>query len=296
MRWENFVGTFVGRERVGTHLLRLRFEIGGGTAAGYLPIEPGDESIAFYHSSDGTPLHARTSDDPEAMGGWEIADEERSIGHRNFTVRSFDPDTREMVVDIAEHGHGPAIEWFRAAEPGWRLLMAGPRSWYAPTTTVRHVLAGDLAALPALARIVEGTDPATRITAIVEILDRRDLSYLPEHPNLEIVEVIGSGNGVTPTRLSEALTQVELDDDTYCWFAGEAADIRAAKKHLRSLGWTRDRYTIVGYWRQNADQWTKDFEAKRPELVQVYQDALAAGNSAQEAADLYEAALEKAGL
>lgn len=296
MRWENFVGTFVGRERLAEHLLRLRFEIGDGTAAGYLPITPGDESIAFYLSADGEELHARRSDDPQALGGWEIVDEDRSVGHRNFSVRSFDPTTRTMVVDIAEHGHGPAIEWFRAAEPGWRLLMAGPRSWYAPTTTNHHILAGDLAALPALARIVEDTAAETRITAIVEVLDRSELSYLPEHPNLDIVEVMGSGNGVAPSRLSTALAQLEVGTDAYCWFAGEAADIRAAKKHLRASGWERRDYTIVGYWRENADQWTKSFEAKAPELVQVYQDALAAGRSAEEATDLYEAALEKAGL
>ena len=51
-----------------------------------------------------------------------------------------------MLVDVAEHGHGPAIDWFRAARPGWRLLAAGPRSWYDPAADAsRHVLAGDAA-------------------------------------------------------------------------------------------------------------------------------------------------------
>ena len=121
MKWENFVATLIGRERVAANLLRARLEIGSGTAHGYIPIEPGDEAVAFYFSGDGEELHARPSDNPGALGGWELADEERSVGHRNYTVRSYDPAAREMVVDFAEHPHGPAIDWLRRKPPFSRL-------------------------------------------------------------------------------------------------------------------------------------------------------------------------------
>ncbi|WP_226436371.1 siderophore-interacting protein [Rhodococcus yananensis] len=296
MKWENFVSTLVGSESVTANLLRLRFEIGGGTGPGYVPIAPGDEAVAFYFSGDGEELHARPSDNPAALGGWEIADEERSVGHRNYTVRAFDPSTRTMTVDVAVHDHGPAIDWFRAAEPGWRVLTAGPRSWYEPPAAGRHVLAGDLAALPALARILEATDESIPVTVIAEVLDRSDLDYLPARANTEIVELVGSGNGAAPTRLSSALTELDLPADAYCWFSGEAADIRAAKKHLRSLGWSRDRFDIVGYWREDAEKWAVKFEECGDELRRIYADALADGKSVEEAMDVYEEALEKAGL
>ncbi|BDH59217.1 siderophore-interacting protein [Tsukamurella sp. PLM1] len=118
MKWNDFVLTLTATSQVAANLLRLEFEVGGGTADGYVPIAPGDEAIAFYFSPDGDELVARQSDDPKALGGWEIADPERSAGHRNYTVRAYDPQTRRMLVDVAEHGHGPAIDWFRAARPG----------------------------------------------------------------------------------------------------------------------------------------------------------------------------------
>ncbi|MGN5238783.1 siderophore-interacting protein [Rhodococcus sp. SJ-3] len=297
MKWENFVATLVAREQVAAHLLRARLRIGEGTGNGYLPLAAADESVAFYLSHDGEELHARPSENPNALGGWEIVDEERSAGHRNYTVRSYDAESREMVVDFAEHEHGPAIEWLRAAEPGWRVLMAGPRSWHEPpSSATRHVLAGDLAALPAMARILEQAEPSVHVTVLAEVLDRSELEYLPARQNTDIVELVGSGNGVSRTRLSAALSELDLPADGYCWFSGEAADIRAAKKHLRSLGWSREQYDIVGYWREDAERWTAKFEEQGDELRAVYAAALAEGKSVEEAMDVYEAALEKVGL
>lgn len=298
MKWNDFVLTATGVSQVARNLLRLEFEVGEGSGEGYTPIAPGDESIAFYFSPDGAELRAVPSDDPKALGGWEIGDEDRSLGHRNYTVRSYDPGTRRMVVDVAEHGHGPAIDWFRAAQPGWRLLAAGPRSWYEPPgDAVRHVLAGDLAALPALARILEDTPAGIEVTVIAEVLDRSEIDYLPHRPGTEIIEAIGTGNGAAPSRLPELLRTVDLPTDAYLWLAGEAADTRAAKKHVRGLGWARDRADVVGYWRFEAEEWTKRFEAAGEDrLRSVFADALAAGLSRDEATDLYEQALEAAGL
>jgi NADPH-dependent ferric siderophore reductase len=124
-------------------------------------------------------LRARPSDNPQALGGWELVDEGRLGGHRNFTVRSYDPASAEMVIDVAEHAHGLAIDWLRAARPGAQVLMAGARSWYSPPAAGHHVLAGDLAALPALARILAETGPAVAVTVIAEVLDRSEPDYLP---------------------------------------------------------------------------------------------------------------------
>lgn len=292
MVWENFVGTLVARERVAANVLRARLTVGEG----YEPVDPGDEAVALYFSDGPAELSIRPSENPNAPGGWEIVDEERSTGSRNYTVRSFDRDSREMVVDFAEHEHGPAIDWLRAAEPGWRVLMAGPRSWYAPSPAAHHVLAADLAGLPALARIIEQTDPAVHLTVVAEVLDRSELDYLPQRPGMDVVEVVGSGNGAAPTRLSAALAGLDLPADGYCWLAGEAADTRAAKKHLRSLGWSRDRYDIVGYWRGDGERWAAKFAERGVELRQVYDEAVAEGRSAEEAMDLFEEALEKEGL
>lgn len=303
MKWPSFVARLTGCESIATNLLRARFTVAApgehdGTAGHgeYERLAAGDEAVALYFTGDEHAAATRIATNPGALGGWELVDDS-GIESRNYTVRAYDESTREMVIDVAVHGHGPAIEWFRAARPGWEVLMAGPRSWYTPPTAAdRHILAGDLAALPALARILDDTDPSIPVTVVAEVLDRSDLAYLPDRAGVEVIEVIGSGNGRGPTRLAAKVAELDLGADDYCWFACEAADVRAVKKHLRAQGWDRTRYDAVGYWRDNSEQWEARFAEHGDELLKVYQDALAAGRSAEEATDLFDAALEKAGL
>lgn len=300
MRWDSFVGTLTGIRHVTPNMIRSTFVVD----AGYVPIVPerggivtGDESVALYFSGDGVALRTRESDGPDSYGGWEVADTERSVGNRNYTIRDYDAATRELVIDIATHAHGLAIDWFRRAEPGWQLLMAGPRSWYDPPPDAgHHVLGADLAALPALARILENTPDDIKVTVLAEVPDAEDLSYLPTREGAAVVELVGSGNGASPSRLSAALAELDPEPDAYVWYSSESADIRAAKKLLRAAGFGRERYDVVGYWRQDSEAWLRRFNERSDEFMRVYDEAVAAGQSANEALDSYELALEEAGL
>lgn len=293
MRWDSFVGTLTGIRHVTPNMIRSTFVVDDG----YVPIEPADESVALYFSGDGVALRTKQSDGPDSYGGWEVADTERSAGNRNYTIRDYDSTTRELVIDIAEHAHGLAIDWFRRAEPGWQLLMAGPRSWYdPPADAAHHVLGADLAALPALARILENTPDHIKVTVLAEVLDAEELSYLPTREGATVVELVGSGNGASPSRLSAALAELAPEPDAYVWYSSESADIRAAKKSLRAAGFRRESYDIVGYWRQDSEAWLTRFNERADEFMTVYDEAVAAGQSADEALDTYEQTLEEAGL
>lgn len=293
MRWDSFVGTLTGIGHVTPNMIRATFVVDGG----YVPIRPGDESVVLYFSRDGVALRTEQSDGPESFGGWEVADTDRSLGNRNFTIRGYDNVSRELIIDIAEHPHGLAVDWFRKAEPGWQLLMAGPRSWYdPPADATRHVLGADLAALPALARILENTPGHIAVTVLAEVLDAEDLSYLPHRDNTTVVELVGSGNDAAESRLSAALAELDPKPDAYVWYSAESADIRAAKKTLRAAGFGRDRYDVVGYWRRDSERWLTRFNVRADEFMKVYDEAVAAGQSADEAMDTYEQALEQAGL
>ena len=48
----------------------------------------------LYFSRDGVALRTEQSDGPESFGGWEVADTERNLGNRNFTIRGYDNVSR----------------------------------------------------------------------------------------------------------------------------------------------------------------------------------------------------------
>ena len=71
---------------------------------------------------------------------------------------------------------------------------------------------------------------------------------------------------------------------------------RAAEHLRRELGWSADRYEILGYWRVRKEEWMARYDQIGTELEQVYENAVAEGRSSTEALELYDDALEKAGL
>ncbi|HVR51952.1 MAG TPA: siderophore-interacting protein, partial [Pseudorhodoferax sp.] len=63
---------------------------------------------------------------------------------RDYTPRRYDTAARELVVDFALHGEGPAADWARHAAPGQPLTVAGPRgSFVVPLDFDWYVLVGD---------------------------------------------------------------------------------------------------------------------------------------------------------
>ncbi|UYQ77771.1 siderophore-interacting protein [Glutamicibacter sp. JL.03c] len=260
MAWARFAGTLIDRHNVTENIFRANFEI-STVAPGhdYSPLRVGDESVGLYFARDGVLLGTRETTVPGAHGGWETVEDEANMGRRNLTVRAFDPATGAMSIDVAHHASGVAIDWFDSARPGWRVLMAGARSWHRPPTEAsgHHCLIADLAGLPALARILEGTDPGIDVTAVAEVLSPGDLDYLPPHPRLDLVPLIGSGNGVTASRLADHIQQMPgLETASYHWIAAETAQVRHLKKHLRGLGVDKSQCVAIGYWTDET-QWSE---------------------------------------
>src|SRR6266568_4230449 len=71
---------------------------------------------------------------------------------RDYTPRRFDAVQRELDIEFALHGDGPAATWAAQAAPGQRVMIGGPRgSFIVPTDFDWHLLIGDETALPAVA-------------------------------------------------------------------------------------------------------------------------------------------------
>jgi NADPH-dependent ferric siderophore reductase len=233
----------------------------------------------------------------DAAVGIQLPDHGAPEG-RNYSVRHADVAAGRLTIDVVLHDHGPGTDWARGASTGDTVVLDHARSWYRPDPSARwQLLVADLAGLPALARILEESDPAVPVVAIAEVLHADDIAYLAAPEHVTLVPAVGSGNGHSASALAGLAADVGAPEGPgYCWFAGEAAESRKVRKHFRGLGWTADQLDVVGYWRADSETWERRFAAVGADLVAVYTQALADGKDEKTASQEYDEALERAGL
>jgi NADPH-dependent ferric siderophore reductase len=262
-----------------------------------LEVKPGgDSAVGVYFpvvTPDGERIPPPVVDGPD---GARYVDPSSGAEGRNYSVRRHDGD--RIDLDFVLHARGAGTTWASATGPGDRVGLDHARSWYRPEpTTDWQLLVTDLSGLPATARIISELPGGIPVAAIVEVADREDLDYLPTHPGVTIVESIGTGNGHAPSRLAQLVRELTLPDGRgYCWFAGEAAESRAVRKHFRGRGWTVEQLDITGYWRFDSETWDAKFALVEDDVVAVWERALADGKGEKVADEEFDEALERAGL
>jgi NADPH-dependent ferric siderophore reductase len=275
----------------------VRVVLGGEDLRRFRTTGVGDERLVVLFPFAGereTPAPARMSD-----GSQDYPEEATRPAMRSYTVRAFDAAAAELTVDLVAHAGGVAAEWGLDARPGDVVYVTEAAGWYSPPADAEwQLLVADMTALPALGRIVEELAEGACAHAIVEVIEPGDRQPLASVAELTSSWLVGSGNGHGPSRLLEALRGYELPSGPgYLWFAGESAESRAVRKYLRhELGWSTDRYEVLGYWRLDKESWEQRYARLGGELEQVYEQALAEGHSGHEALELYDDALERAGL
>lgn len=167
---------------------------------------------------------------------------------RDYTPRRYDNEARELVLEFAQHGHGPAAEWAASAQPGHTLTVAGPRgSFVIPTDFDWHLLAGDETALPAIARRLEELPAGTRALVLLDVpeSDRRALQSRAE---LDLRWVDG------PEALLAAARALSVPaGEGYAWCAGEAAAMAELRRILvDEKGHDRHAIRAAAYWKRGA--------------------------------------------
>jgi len=176
---------------------------------------------------------------------------------RTYTVRAWDPDTREMTLDFVHHGHeGLAGPWAARARPGDGLWFMGPGGGYAPDPDAAwHLLAGDESALPAVAAAVEQLPPGAVARVFVEVSGPDEEQKLPTAADAEVVW-LHRGPRPVGEALVEAVTSLDFPaGDVHVFVHGEAAFVKELRRHLRlDRGVPRERMSISGYWRRGSDE------------------------------------------
>ncbi|MFC5817818.1 siderophore-interacting protein [Nonomuraea harbinensis] len=198
---------------------------------------------------------------------------------RTYTVRAWDPDTRELTLDFVYHGdEGLAGPWAANAGPGDELLMIGPGGGYAPGPEADwHLFAGDESALPAIAASLEALPEGARAFAFIEVAGPEEEIKLSTPGDVEVVWLY-RGDRPVGQALVEAVCSFGFPAGRVQAFVhGEAGFVKQLRRHLRvGLGIPMAHLSISGYWRAGADDeswravkkdWNKQVEAEEAAIL-----------------------------
>jgi NADPH-dependent ferric siderophore reductase len=181
---------------------------------------------------------------------------------RSYTVRAWDPDQRLLTLDFVVHGdRGLAGPWAAQAKPGDTLQMAGPGGAYTPSPDADwHLLAGDEAALPAIAVSLARIPAGVPTFVVVEVDGPEHRQVLETPGDLTVVWLDRrSGPGEDPALQLDAVKALELPDGRgHAFVHGEATTVRLLRRHLLlDRGLPTEHLSASGYWklRRTDEEW-----------------------------------------
>ncbi|TDU05985.1 NADPH-dependent ferric siderophore reductase [Streptomyces sp. 846.5] len=239
----------------------VRVTFGGADLAGF--VNGGrDQRIKLLLAQEGQTEPGLPDEDVEGgwYRGWQRMPAIWRPVIRTYTVRAQRSEAGEIDVDLALHSgpaEGPASRWARATNPGDRIAVYGPTipdaggvEFHLPPDADEVLIAGDEAALPAIAAILE-TLPADLPTRVfIRITDPTHRQSLPTAASARIHWLDGGAE------LAEA---VGADDEgradtpsaPYAWIACEASGVRVLRRYLvNDRAYPRKAVTFMGYWRK----------------------------------------------
>jgi NADPH-dependent ferric siderophore reductase len=197
---------------------------------------------------------------------------------RTYTIRSFDRDTGELAIDFVVHGDsGLAGPWAANAQPGDMIGFNGPGGAYAPDPGASHLLAGDEAALPAIAAALERMPTGAEAEVFVEVADaEHEIALrLTERTRLTWVH---RGDAPYGLLLAQAVRrQWTPRADAQVFVHGNAELVRDLRRFLFvEHKVDRRAVSISGYWRTGytEDRWQT---TKRELAEQMEREERAAG-------------------
>ncbi|MFD5190376.1 siderophore-interacting protein [Streptomyces sp. NPDC058357] len=239
---------------VGAGLLRVT--LGGAGTEGFQAHSPDEHVKLIFPDPDGT---LRLPEPNGAMLSWPRP----ALVSREYTVRRYDQDAGEIDIDVAAHDGGLASDWARAARPGDVMHLAGPPGGLiVPHTYDRYLLAGDITALPAIARWLEELPRGAKGWAFVEVVDAAQEIELSAPEGVEVRWLhrgdLPAGTGDALERAVTAVTVPE-GERVYVWVAGEAGQIKPLRRWARDeLRLDRADHDITGYWKRGVADFDED--------------------------------------
>ncbi|QWF83948.1 siderophore-interacting protein [Amycolatopsis sp. CA-230715] len=246
----------VGTRMIGDGLIRVT--LGGPGTAGFEAHSPDEHVKLLFPDPDGT---LRLPEPNGRMLRWPRP----APVSREYTVRRYDAATGELDIDVAVHDGGLASDWAKAVEPGAVVHVAGPPGGLiVPHTYDRYLLAGDITALPAIARWLEELPRAASGWAFIEVTGPAHEIALSAPEDVE-VHWLHSGERTPGTGdvLERAVRAVPVPagERVYVWLAGEAGALKPLRRWVRDeLGLGKNDHDITGYWKQGVADFDEDHD------------------------------------
>ncbi len=203
---------------------------------------------------------------------------------RYYTVRSFADGL--LTLDVVVHDQGLVTEWAQTDCVGDLVGISAPKgSFELPADAGWVVLAGDLTALPAMARIAETlAEPAVALPVQVH-------AEVPDGPMPDYLsgEVSWHHADFGSSELAAIVRGLAWPEGPgYFWMAGESAQMREIRRFLRhDLGRDTRHYDVMGYWSGSRGR-----QARRVDPGPIYARGKAMGRSDDEIWADYDKASE----
>lgn len=181
---------------------------------------------------------------------------------RTYTIRAYDPETAELVLDFVVHGdQGLAGPWAAGAQPGDTIGFRGPGGAWAPDPVGSPLwLIGDEAAIPAIAAALDVLPDDVAAEVFVEVASAEERLELRERDNITVHwahrEDLGAGYGQA---LAAAVRATPVPhQNLHAFVHGNAEMIKDLRRYLFLENEVdRTNVSISGYWRtgQTEDMW-----------------------------------------
>jgi NADPH-dependent ferric siderophore reductase len=174
---------------------------------------------------------------------------------RTYTVRWVDHEAEQLAIDFVVHGdEGVAGPWAARAQVGDPITFMGPGAGYRPSRDVDwHLLAGDEAAIPAIAASLADLPADARAHVFVEVDTAADELPLSTAADVTLTWLHREGRPAGSTSLiADAVTAMAWPSGTgHAFVHGEAGLMRALRSFLLTeRGMARELVSISGYWRR----------------------------------------------
>lgn len=248
---DNFLATTTRVHRLTPAMIRLVLTLDGGERL--IPTGHPDEWVRLAVPPDpDTPL---TLPVRTGSGKWQMPQGIDYPPNRPYTIRRWNPETSEMVIDIVAHEGGVAASWAMAAQVGDVVGICNPEGrFWIPKGSRWLLMLTDITGLPAVGRVLEELPKGFRTIVHVEVPSDEDRQEIDTAADAVIVW--HSCHGLRPDRPGYTeLPRIarEIRDlppgPGYIYIAGEARAVSESRKHFRDvLGFDKNRIDAIGYW------------------------------------------------